>query len=440
MGTPKHILIVDDEENHRLMLKLHLEDHGYEITEAENGAEALILTEEERPDCILLDLKMDIMDGMTFLNRYSARGGSTPVIVITAFSTVKTAVEAMKLGAVDYLTKPVDIENLLETLDGLSGDEKTTLNTVTDYYFEGIYSNEGLGDVIDKLKMVAPLDATVLIMGESGTGKELIAKSIHTNSPRAKKSFVAVNCAALSENLIESELFGHVKGAFTGAAADKQGKFEVADGGTIFLDEIGEMNMEAQAKLLRVLQEKSFDRVGGTKLISVDARVVAATNKDLKKMCEEGRFREDLYFRLMVFPVEVPPLRKRKSEIPMLIDYFIKKYSAQFNKLIKGAKSSYIEKLMEYHFPGNIRELQNIVERSIILTRGEKLEAETLPNMDKPKNNADNHEATLDVKENERELIIKALEQTGGNKTKAAQVLGISRRTLHTKIKDYDIC
>lgn len=432
----RKVLIVDDEANHRLMLKLHLEDSGYKTEEALNGADALIKLDDFKPDIILLDMKMDIMDGITFLGHLSRKDFSVPVVVITAFSSIKTAVEAMKLGAADYLTKPVDIDHMLEVVSKTVGDKTVvpSLEFADDYTFEGVYSSGGLGKIIEQLKMVAPLNATVLILGESGTGKELIARSIHDNSPRKNKPFIAVNCAALNENLIESELFGHMKGSFTGASANKEGRFELADGGTIFLDEIGELPQQVQAKLLRILQDKTFERVGGVKTLTTDARIVAATNKDLKALSEKNEFREDLYFRLSVFPVNLPPLRERVQEIEPLVNYFISRYATRFGKLIKGTDKTYIEKLLRYSFPGNIRELENIVERSVILAKTDRLTADTLPPLETKITGG-----SLDIRDNERELIIKALEKTGGNKTKAAEVLGISRRTLHSKINEFYI-
>jgi len=435
----KKILIVDDEQNHRLMLKIHLEDAGYEIIEAENGLDGLYLAEENELYAILLDIKMSVMDGLTVLTKLKEKGLNTPVIMITAFNNVRTAVETMKLGAVDFITKPVDIDLLLKSLDNLEnfGTTKSNDNFIShDFVFEGVYSKEGLGKIIDLLKMVAPTDASVMIYGESGTGKELVAKAIHNNSNRREKQFLAVNCAALNENLIESELFGHEKGAFTGATNLKKGKFEIADGGTIFLDEIGEMPVSTQAKLLRVLQEKEFERVGGVKTIKTDTRIIAATNRDLEAMVKSGDFREDLYFRLNVFPVKLPPLRERKSEIPLLVDFFLKKYSSRFSKVIKGYTKDFIEKLSSYNFPGNIRELENIIERCIILCTLDKLNVEVLPEF---KHSDGLTSDSLDVKENERQLIIKALKETNNNKSNAAKILGISRKTLHNKIKEYEI-
>ena len=427
------ILIVDDEKNHRLMLKLHLEDAGHQTAQAENGMKALEALGKEDFDAILLDMKMDVMDGLTFLGMMNRQGLSTPVIVITAFSTVKTAVESMKLGAVDYLTKPVDIPQLMDALGKIGEHIQDQYAPADEYSFGGVYTKEGLGSIIEQLKLVAPTDATVLILGESGTGKELVARSIHDNSKRKGRSYLAINCAALSENIIESELFGHVKGAFTTAVKDKKGLFESADGGTLFLDEIGELSMNVQAKLLRVLQEGAFERVGDTKTIRTNVRIVAATNRNLKKLSESAEFREDLYFRLAVFPVEVPPLRERKEEIAPLVKFFIEKHAEKLGKLIKSADPSYIKKLSEYGFPGNIRELENVVERSIILTTGTKLEPATLPSFGGTKDGG------LSIRDNERDLIVRALKKTGGNKTKAAEVLQISRRTLHNKLKEFDM-
>lgn len=438
----KKILVVDDEKNHRLMLKIHLQEAGYDVYEASNGIEALDVIDENGIDLILLDIKMDLMDGFTFLSHVKQKGGmEIPVIVITAFANVKTAVKAMKLGAVDFISKPVDTDTLIEYVEANLREsdraERDTCsgNVLKDYKFDGVYSEEGLGRIIEMLKMVAPTDATVLITGESGTGKELVAKSIHENSPRAKGPFLAVNCAALNENLVESEMFGHEKGAFTGATSLKKGKFELADKGTLFLDEVADLPATTQAKLLRAIQEKVFERVGGEKSLKSDVRIIAATNKDLQQMVDTGDFREDLFFRLNVFPVKLPPLRERKSEIPLLVEHFVKKYSHSFSKFIKGYTREYMEKLMKFSFPGNIRELSNLVERSIILCNSDMLDSVHLPEFDTKM--AKNE--SMDIKDNERNLILKALKQTNYNKTKAAEILGVSRRTLHNKIKEYDL-
>jgi two-component system response regulator HydG len=430
----KKILIVDDELNHRLMLKLHLEQEGYKIYEANDGVDALSIVHEIDIDVILLDIKMKVMDGITTLHHLKEINPNIRVIMVTAFSDVKNVVESMKLGAFDYIVKPVDIDYLKEILK--ESDKSEEINYQSDnYIFNGIYSDEGLGKIISLLKMVAPTDATVLITGESGTGKELIAESIHHNSPRNKALFLAVNCAAISENLVESELFGHEKGAFTGATSSKPGKFKLADKGTLFLDEVGELPLQTQAKLLRVLQEQKFEPLGGIKTISTDVRIIAATNRNLEKMVEEGTFREDLYFRLNVFPIHLPPLRERKIEIDLLVPHFIKKYSQQFGKQVKTADKNFMRKLKEYDFPGNVRELENIIERSVILAAGEKLDESLLPPLNKKKEN----KVVLNIKENEKNLIIEALKKTGGNKSKAAEVLGMSRRTLHNKIKEFNL-
>ncbi len=436
----KTILIIDDEANHRLMLRLHLQEAGYRTAEAENGRAALELLDRESFAAVLLDLQMEIMDGLTFLGALRRRGVTTPVVVVTAHSSVRTAVETMKLGATDFLSKPVDIEELLRLVRGLTASPAPAAAKTASppYRFEGVWSEQGLGRIIDLLAMVAPTDASVLILGESGTGKELVARSIHANSPRREGPFLAVNCAALSESLIESELFGHEKGAFTGAVAAKAGKFQLANGGTLFLDEIGELPMAVQAKLLRAVQEKTFERVGGTRTLQADVRIVAATNRDLQQRVREGQFREDLFFRLNVFPVRLPPLRERREEIPLLLRHFVAKYGPAFNKRIKGWSSAFLSRLTAYHFPGNIRELENLVERSIILTRGEILEESVLPDLTAaaaPRPDS----RPIDLRENERQAILAALEQTGGNKSRAAELLGISRRALHYKIKEYGV-
>jgi len=435
------ILVVDDEKNHRLMIKLHLNDAGYDVDEAENGSEALSLILNNTYKAILLDLRMEIMDGLTLLSLIKKNHIGIPVIVITAFSSVKNAVTTMKLGAVDFLSKPVDIPALLDLLKqiaGGNGNKKDNKLTKEDFIFEGIYSARGLGKTIDLLKMVAPTDATVLIYGESGTGKELIAKSIHANSPRRCGPFIAINCGSINENLIENELFGHEKGAYTGANSSKQGKFELASQGTLFLDEITELPYPTQSTLLRAIQEKSVERVGGTKTIEADIRIVAATNKNLKKMVDENRFREDLFFRLNVFPVNIPPLRERKFEIPLLVEFFIGKFASQYNKLTKNCTEPFMKRLSEYDFPGNIRELENIIERCIIMSNSETMDLDLLPDLKQSIKTENHSAATLDVKENEKILIMEALNKAGGNKTLAAKILGISRKTMHNKIKEME--
>ncbi|ADU65334.1 sigma-54 dependent transcriptional regulator [Desulfurispirillum indicum] len=441
MKKQKRILIVDDEANHRFMLKVNLSDHGYEdILEAGHGQEALDLLQEYSADLILLDMKMAVMDGLTFLAQLRKRGLQTPVIVITAFSTVKGAVEAMKLGATDFLSKPVDVDELKKHIDAaLQRDPSMVAAPVkkSTYHFPGVYSDKGLGAVIDLLEMVAPTDASVLILGESGTGKELVARSIHDNSPRAGAPFMAVNCAALSENLVESELFGHEKGSFTGATGQQKGRFEAAHGGTLFLDEVGELTPGAQSKLLRAIQEKVIERVGSTRPIPVDVRILAATNRNLQDMVHSGDFREDLYFRLNVFPVELPPLRERREEIPLLVKHFLASHAKRFNKLISGCSEGFLKKMQAYDFPGNVRELENLVERAIILCRGAVLEAEHLPPMTARPGAATGNGSSM--KDQQKRMIQEALEKADGNKSEAARALGIARRTLHYKIKEYGL-
>lgn len=436
----KKILIVDDEHNHRLMMKLHLDDAGYTCLEAENGLEAYEIINKSAPDIILLDITMDVMDGLTLLNKIRKEGKTVPTLMITANTDIKTAVTAMKLGATDFITKPVNVSELINNIATLLNKTKTVNDNtekLSGYKFDGVYGSASMERVMDMLSMVAPTDATVLILGESGTGKELIARSIHDNSPRASKPFVAVNCAALNDNLIESELFGHVKGSFTGAVGDRKGRFDQASGGTIFLDELGEIPLPIQTKLLRVLQEKVYEPVGSEKTFKTDARIIAATNRDLKTMSESGEFRLDLYFRLSVFPVTVPPLRERREDIRLLIKYFIKKYAVRFGKNITAATESYIKKLEDYPFPGNIRELENIVERSLILARDDKLTEDTLPEL--YYDGAESEKPSLNLKDNERQAIIDAIEQSGGNKTTAAKSLGISRRALYYKMEQFGI-
>ncbi|MDR2884725.1 MAG: sigma-54 dependent transcriptional regulator [Deferribacteraceae bacterium] len=426
------ILIVDDEDNHRHMLRLHLEDAGYTCNEAYNGVNAIAALQDSTYDIILLDVTMDVMDGLTFLSYIREEGNLTPAIIITANADAKTAVSAMKLGAADYITKPVDIAELLEIIKKhLASNTTPETFTTVDYKFNGVYSQEGMGKIIDLLKMVAPTDATVLILGESGTGKELVARSIHDNSTRSKKPFIAVNAASLNENLIESELFGYVKGAFTGANSARVGRFEEAEGGTLFLDEIGELPPTTQTKLLRFLQEKTFEPVGSSKSKVANVRIIAATHRDLEEMIAEHSFRQDLYFRLSVFPVYLPALRHRTVEIPLLVEHFVQKYRERFQKRIRAVSPKFIRTLQQYTFPGNVRELENLIERSIILARGDELTEDLLPEM------MSVHKTSL--KDNEKEVIESVLKECAGNRTKAAARLGISRRGLYNKLQEYGL-
>ncbi len=340
----KSILVVDDEASHRMMLKAHLHEEGFEVIEASDGQEAIDLVGRHFYDLILMDIRMPVMDGVEALTRIKKISPTIPVIMMTAYGSIDSAVEALKSGADDYLTKPLDMDELLlkvkKILHYRQLEEENLLNRERlgkRFDFSNIIGKSpAMKELFETLTMVAPSDATVLLLGESGTGKEIVANAIHQNSPRKDQAYIKVNCAALPETLLESELFGHEKGAFTGALAKKKGRFELADGGTLFLDEIGEMSPATQAKILRVLQEKEFEAVGGTKTISVDVRIIAATHKDLEAEVKEGRFREDLYYRLNVVPITLPPLRNRKEDIPLLAEHFLKIYSQKNNRAIKG--------------------------------------------------------------------------------------------------------
>ncbi len=448
----KKILIVDDDTAHRTMLKVNLAGAGYEIVEADDGDRVLPILAEHDIDLILMDLKMQRMDGMEAIRLLREKGRPEPVIVITAFSSVESAVEAMKQGAMDYVTKPIDIEALklavAKALDyeALRTENQELKKRLGEQFDFGniIGRSAAMQKVFETLSLVAPSDATVLITGESGTGKELIASALHQNSPRKAGPFIKVNCAALHENLLESELFGHEKGAFTGADSRRLGRFELADHGTLFLDEIGDMSLPTQAKILRVLQEGELERLGGSKTVKVDVRLVAATHKDLTAMVAEGTFRQDLFFRLSVVPIELPALNKRTEDIPVLADFFLRRYAKKNKKDIKGFHPQALMLLARYSWPGNIRELENTVERAVILCLGEQITPKELPPQMLPKDFQFTGGQTaasggLTLKDMEREAIRATLEQTGGNKSRAARHLGIARQTLLNKIKEYGL-
>ena len=437
------IMVVDDEESIRLMLRRVLSSTQYEVHEAANGLEALNRIKKETYSAILLDLKMPQINGLQVIKKMREMDINTPTIMMSAYGTIPEAVEAMKLGAVDYLVKPFDLDELKMTLERIIQQDE--IKNENQYFREEeerrfnfkeiVGQSSAMKHVLEMVKKVAPLPTTVMITGESGTGKELIARALHKNSSRQEKPFVVTNCVAFSPSLLESELFGHEKGAFTGANSRRIGRFEIAHGGTLFLDEIGEVDITTQAKLLRVVQEKEFERVGSSASINVDVRLVAATNKDLKKEVKEGRFREDLYYRLNVFHINVPPLRERKEDIPRLIEYFIKKYNQILNKRISGISTEGISLLLYYSFPGNVRELENIIERAMIMCNSDIIERELLFFLGQE--NINLQMGTL--KEMERELIKKSLIENKGNRTKTAQHLGISRRSLILKLKVYQI-
>ncbi len=446
------ILIVDDDASHRRMLEAVLDVEGHMLHQAADGEEAITAVEEQFYDVVLMDVRMGKVGGIEALKRIKELSPGIPIIIMTAYASVSTAVEALKSGAYDYLIKPLDIDEMKILIAKALRHRELEK--------ENLYLKERLGDRFDfaniigrspamtelfeTLALVAPSEATALIVGESGTGKEIVANAIHQNSPRSERPFIKVNCAALPETLLESELFGHERGAFTGALAKKQGRFHLAHTGSIFLDEIGEMAPTTQAKILRVLQEREFEPLGSTQTVKVDTRVIVATNKDLEEEIKQGHFREDLYYRLNVVRLKVPPLRQRREDIPLLGDFFLKRYAEKNRRLIKGFTPRAIDLLMRYTWPGNVRELENVVERAVIMARGDMLSPDDLPDtvreLDKDVEKV-GVELTpgKSLKEVEREMIIRTLEEANGNRTHAAKILGISRRTLQLKLKEYGV-
>lgn len=451
-SNDKTILIVDDDQSHRTMLKAHLGTEWQNIIEADDGDVAVHLVKERSIDLVLLDLKMKRIGGMEALAAIHNFNPQLPVIVITAFSSVESAVEAMKKGAFDYVTKPVDADALILTVaralefNSLKKENTSLKQKLDDKFDFGnlVGSSRTMQEMGETLKLVAPTDAIVLITGESGTGKELVAGAVHHNSLRKDKPFIKINCAALHENLLESELFGHEKGAFTGATEQRKGRFELADRGTLFLDEIGDMSSTTQAKILRALQEGEFERLGGTKTIRSDVRVIAATHKDLEKMVDEGSFRQDLYFRLNVVPLHLPPLRERPMDIPALAEHFLSQFSARNKKDIRSFHPEAMDALLAYCWPGNIRELENAVERAVILCLDEQISIRQLPaQVQQAGRDSDSRpfsiKTGLSLKDMEKELILSTLRQTENNRTRAAEILGITRQTLQNKLKEYGL-
>jgi len=452
---PRRILIVDDEESFRNVLTVILRKEGYEVEGAANGEEGLNKISTAAFDHILCDIRMPQMDGLEFLQESKKTGVDAPIIMMSAFGTIDTAIEAMKSGAYDYISKPFKPDEIILTLKKAEEREKLRKENELlrreikrEYSFENIVSkNEKMNKIFEIIRKVAPYKSTILITGESGTGKELVARAIHYNSDRSKMFFVPVNCGAIPENLLESELFGHVKGAFTDAIRTKKGLFEEADGGTIFLDEIGELPTQLQVKLLRVLQDGEIRRVGESKSIQIDVRIIAATVKDLTREVNEGRFRDDLFYRLNVLHLSIPPLRERKEDIPILIQHFINKHNQGLNKNIKDMDTKVLELLMNYKWSGNVRELENTIERAVVLTDGERIELDNLPfeiqNFQNEVPMVSMAEEEYSVKKASRMLEIglirKALRKTKGNHTHAAKLLEISHRALLYKIKDYGI-
>ena len=427
------ILIVDDKVNITKVLKAILEEESYEVEYANDVFKAVEKAELFKPDLIISDIKMPQMDGLEFYKEIIKQDIKAKFIFMTAFGSIPLAVKAIKMGASEFLTKPLDYNELKIKIANLIGKaESKSLEINRENYSEIIGESDKLQKLIEQIEMAADYSSTVLIQGESGTGKELVAKALHNNSSRADKNFVAVNCAALSPNIIESELFGHREGSFTGAIRDKKGKFEIADGGSILLDEVTEIDLNTQSKLLRVLQEKEFERVGENKSIKVDLRVIATTNRDIKKMLDENKFRSDLYYRLNVIPIYVPLLRERKEDLKILSKHFIDKISQREGINPKTISKKALKLLKQYDWPGNIRELENLCERLVITVKARKITVMDIPQ--EIKNNIE--QQSQDVL-TEKEKILLALQKSNGNKTKAAEILGISRKTLYNWIKKY---
>jgi DNA-binding NtrC family response regulator len=444
MGVKPTILVIEDEEKHRRVIGLHLSSTGYDVKAAGTAEEGLKHAAEA--DLVITDLKLPGMDGLAFLEQLRATDGQTPVIVMSAFGTVENAVEAMKKGAVDFLPKPFSLDHLTVVVEKalevrkLRAENRELREALGQrYQFENIIGRSAaMQDIFATITRVAPTRATMLLAGESGVGKDMIARAIHHHSPRRDRPFVKINCTAIPENLMESELFGYEKGAFTGANTSKPGKFEQADTGTVFLDEIGDVPASIQVKLLRVLQEREFERLGSNKTIHTDVRVIAATNVDLRAALEQGTFREDLYYRLNVVPLNIPPLRERKEDIPYLVEHFAHKFGGEISE---GA----LERLMSYHWPGNVRELENVVERSVLLANGPRVEAgdiriDTLQRSRPTAAAGDNflpEGMTLDAYE--QSIIREALKRADGNKSQAARLLGLTRNALRYRLAQMGI-
>jgi DNA-binding NtrC family response regulator len=434
----KSILVVDDEKAQREILEMILSSEGYDVTTASSGEAALKFAKERRFDLALSDLKMLGMDGIELLQHLLAQDSSIIVILFTAHGSIDSAKDALRRGAFDYLEKPIDREKLLSTVH-------RALTKLDALDVEIVSSSPEMEAVKKMILKVARSSSPVLIRGESGTGKELIARSIHNQSPRATEMFQAVNCAAINENLLESELFGHEKGSFTGAHAEKKGLFEVADRGSLFLDEIGELDIGMQAKLLRALQEREIRRVGGTRTIKIDVRVVAATNRDLRAMIGDGRFRDDLYYRINVLSVDVPPLRERRDDIPVLINYFLRKHTRNTSRLVRGLTPETKKLMLNYSWPGNVRQLESAIERAILLCETDLITVDDLPLEVRQESRPAAEGAFklppegISFEDVERDLIMQAMEQTDYNITKSAKLLGLTFRTLQYRLEKFGI-
>ena len=456
MSYKSKILVVDDDDAHRTMLRTLIGGWGYAVSEADDGSTAIQMVQEQSYDLVLMDVRMVKVSGLEALDEIKTYNPAIPVIIMTAYSSVETAVEALKQGAHDYLTKPLDFEKLKITIERAMEhtrlrEENRQLKESLGRQFDRqniIGRSLAMTRLLETVAQVAPSEATALIAGESGTGKELIAGAIHFNSHRKSGPFIKINCAAITETLLESELFGHEKGAFTGADRRKEGRFFQAHGGSLFLDEISEMSQTMQVKLLRVLQEREFTRVGGEQTIHVDVRVIAATNKNLVDLISKGAFREDLYYRLNVVGIEIPQLRQRREDIPLLAQHFLSKFSAKNRKEIKGFTPRAMDHLIKYEWPGNVRELMNAVERAVVLTRSDFLAEVDFPiipgankiNAESPREAQHlNLDGDVSLEEIEKTTILKTLEAAGGNKSETARRLGITRKTLHKKLKAYGV-
>jgi len=447
-----NILIVEDEKSQREMLSGFLSKEGHAVREAENGEQAVAAVREGTFDLLLLDYKMPGMNGLEVLKEVKQINPDIDVIMMTAFGTIETAVRAMKAGAADYITKPVDLDELLLHLNRLS--ERRVLLRENEILRQELRDKGVTADqiisrstemehLVNMAGRIASSRATILIQGESGTGKELLARLVHQLSPRSDRPMIAVNCGAIPETLLEAELFGHEKGAFTGAAGRRIGRFEEADGSTLFLDEVGELTPSVQVKLLRFLQEREFQRLGGNQTIRADVRVISATNRDLELKVREGAFREDLYYRLNVVVMSIPPLRERKADIPLLVDYFLKRYARDNGKAIDGLSREAKDLILKYDYPGNVRELENIIERAVVIARGRIITVDDLPFRDRSKpaeaKGPEGQAMKNAMEALERRLVEEAMQETQGNQSRAADLLGISERMLRYKLKKYSL-
>lgn len=453
------ILVVDDEESIREFLEIMLKKEGFEVSLAEDGAKAKDMIQKKSYDMVISDLQMPNMNGIELLKFVKDTASDTVFMMITAFGTTETAVEAMKMGAYDYITKPfkidevrMNINNALKSRNLEVENRSLKKELVKEYSFQNIIGNSAaMHSIYDLIKRVSQAPTNILVTGESGTGKEVVAKAIHYNGPLKDRPFVTINCGAIPENLMESEMFGHKKGSFTGAISDKSGLFEVADGGSLFLDEVGELPLTIQVKLLRAIQERVIRRVGATEDMKVDVRIIAATNRNLEEMVQKGGFRQDLFYRLNVINIKTPPLRDRKEDIPILAQHFLKKYNDKLSKNIGGISVEAMEVLKKYDYPGNVRELENMIERTVALEAGQTILPESLPPMVNTSNGrkmASSHEievtndgVDLDkvMGQIEKELLIKAIHTAGGVKKKAAKLLNITFRSMRYRVEKYNL-